>query len=49
MRDGITRGRMMPFSMFRKRFPMNSTYVACLWLQVSLASLSPNPSAMPEK
>ena len=49
MREGTTRGMMMPFNMLRKRFPMNSTYMACLWLQVSLAPFSPNPRAMPEK
>ena len=49
MSEGITRGMMIPFSIWRNRLPMNCTYIACLLLQVSFVSFSANPRPMPEK
>ena len=50
MREGMTSGMMIPFSMLRKSSPMYFTYIASLLVQgSSLEDLSPSPSPIPER
>ena len=47
MREGMTSGMMMPFSMLRKSSPMYFTYIASLFVQGCSLVLRLNPSARP--